>query len=85
MGVKSCILSRLKTETYCLNKIKTKDKHNKSDFFLLPCHINCSECLKKFINLFKEGKRPLGIVRPLAVKEESEINEYSLVTILKNP
>ena len=27
----------------------------------------------------------MGIVRPLAVKEESEINEYSLVTILKTP
>lgn len=62
-----------------------KKEHDKSDFFLLPCNIKCSECLKKFINLFKEGKRPLGIVRPLAVKEESEINEYSLVTILKTP
>jgi len=84
VGVKSCILSRLKTETYCLNKIKTKDKHNKSDFFLLPCHINCSECLKKFINLSKEGKIPLGIVRTLAFKEDSEIKKYSLFTILEN-
>jgi len=83
--IKSCILSRLKTEIYYLEKGRNKDGHNKSDFFLLPCHLNCSECLKKFINLFKEGKRPLGIVRPLAVKEDSEMNEYSLVTILKNP